>query len=80
MTSCPKTETCHPEDIRRLWHSYFGLCGLDRVRKQNSGGSINEMVIYRFHYVIGQRRSAFPAPSRAFRSCSKESLLSSTEV
>jgi hypothetical protein len=50
------------------------------VRKQNAGGGINEMVIYRFHYVIGQRRSALPAPNRAFRSCSKESLLSSTEV
>ena len=52
----------------------------DRVRKQNAGSSINEMVIYPFYYVYGQRLSAFPAPGRAFRSCSKNSLLSSTEV
>jgi hypothetical protein len=56
------------------------LCDRDRVRKQNAGSSINEMVIYPFYYVCGQRLSAFPALGRAFRSCSKNSLLSSTEV
>jgi hypothetical protein len=34
VTSCPKTETCHPEDIRGLWHSDFDPCGFDRMRKQ----------------------------------------------
>jgi hypothetical protein len=67
MTSCPKTETCHPECIVE-------------VAPEKPGSGINEMVIYRFHYVTDQQLGAFPAPSRAFRSCSKGSLLSSTEV
>jgi len=67
MASCSKTETCHPERS-------------DEVAPEKPGSGINEMVIYCFHYVIGQQLGAFPASSRAFRSCSKGSLLSSTEV
>jgi len=47
---------------------------------EKRGSGINEMVIYRFHYVTGQQLGAFPAPSHVFRSGSKDSLLSFTEV
>jgi hypothetical protein len=67
MTSCPKIKTCHPDCI-------------DEVASERPGSGINEMVIYRFHYVTGQQLGAFPVPSHVFRSCSKDSLLSSTEV
>jgi hypothetical protein len=52
-----------------------------RIRSsKNAGGGINKMVIYLFYYVYSQRLSTFPALGRVFRSCSKNFLLSSTEV
>jgi len=67
MTSCPETETCHPQCI-------------DEGCPEKPGIGMNEMVIYSFYYIIGQRLGVFPAPSRASRSYSKNFLLSSTEV
>jgi hypothetical protein len=67
MTSCPKIETCHPECI-------------DESAREKPGGCINEMVIYSFYYVFGERLGAFPAPSLAFGSRSKNFPISSTEV
>jgi hypothetical protein len=66
VTSCPKTETCHPECI-------------NDIAPEKPGININEMVIYSFYYVA-QRFSVFPALSRTLTSCSKNFLLSSTEV
>src|ERR1700686_3401937 len=67
VTSCPKTETCHPE------------CIINDIAPKKPSSGINEMVIFSFHYVSRQWLGAFPAPRSALRACSKN-LLSSTEV
>jgi hypothetical protein len=54
MASCSKTEICHPEEI-------------NGIAPEKRGNDINEMVIYRFHYVTGKRLGAFPARRRAFQ-------------
>jgi len=52
----------------------------DLVNREKPGSGINKMVIYPFYFAYGQRLGAFPALSCAFRSCSKNFVLFSTEV
>jgi len=46
MTPCSKTEICHSGRIIE-------------IAREKRGSGINEMVIYRFHYVMGQRLRRF---------------------